>query len=212
MNVSAEERSLRRRLVFNAMPKTASIEVVQQCIDILENEFGNEPEIKYSQVMKRFGEAVEDKINFSPILGRIVFMSRKPIDEIGPDPGKLGIGKAAITDPKEIVFNQMFGSIFEQVSKRGSSLQSDFCRQLKEQCFALPLDGDCKRTVSEWSATEGSAQITGSVEDLQKVINESFVWMCSKFGPVEADKVLHRAIHSASQLPQAYEFSPKNLL
>ena len=48
MSVSAEERSMRRRLVANAMPDGTSIEVINRSIEILENEFGDEPQIKYS--------------------------------------------------------------------------------------------------------------------------------------------------------------------
>jgi len=40
MSVSEEERSLRRRLVANAMPESASVDVINQAIAILENEFG----------------------------------------------------------------------------------------------------------------------------------------------------------------------------
>ena len=58
MSVSTEERSIRRRLVYNAMPTDLPLDIVQQCIGILENEFGEQPEIKYSQLIKRLNESI----------------------------------------------------------------------------------------------------------------------------------------------------------
>ena len=90
MSATTEERSLRRRLIYNAMPTDTPLDIVQQCIGILENEFGEQPEIKYSQLIKRLNESITANLDGNKMLGKIMLMRRKSADEIGPDPGVAG--------------------------------------------------------------------------------------------------------------------------
>lgn len=213
MNVSSKERSLRRRLLFNAMPETASEKVVNLCLDILESEFGNEPDIKYSKLVKRLGEAVEGNMNFGPVLGRIMIAKRKPLDEIGPDPGgRRGASEDVVLEPHETVLNNMLNTISEQIRNRGRANDVEYRRALLANCQASPISGTCKESLEEWSFDSEATPVRGSVADFQKVINESYVWLCIAMGPIEADKILHQVIATAERLPESFEFSPKSLL
>lgn len=214
MSVTAEERSMRRRLVYNAMPKNASIEVVNRSIEILENEFGDEPQIKYSKLIKRLGEAIDSNVKFGPVLGRIMILRRKTAEEIGPDPGVVeSTASESSQEPKDIVFNAVFSSIAEQVGNRGTTLGADFTSWLSKDAGSWNLSTECVTALARFASNPKSQpNVSGSVENLQKIINECFVWMCGKFGPVDTDKVLHRALNAAADLPAAYEFPPKKLM
>ena len=212
MSVTTEERSLRRRLVYNSMPKDLPVDIVQQCIGILENEFGSQPEIKYSQLIKRLNESIAANINSNQMLGQIMIMRRKSIDEIGPDPGTAGISPTAMLDPSAIVFNSMLNSIYDHIQKRGTETAAKFRNELPSQCQQAGVSTDCRKTLAVWAKSNTPAAISAKTADFQTIINQCYVFMCAKFGPVEADKVLHRSINQAEQLPESFEFSPKNLM
>ena len=214
MSVSEEERSLRRRLVANAMPESASVDVINQAIAILENEFGDEPQIKYSQLVKRLGESIEGNVKFGSVLGKIMVMRRKTAEEIGPDPGvaESASGESS-KEPHDVVFNAVFSSIAKQVCNRGEALQTDFTKWILAESGSWSLSSEGVSALNRWaSKPKSEPQVSGSVEQLQKIINQCFVWMCGKFGPVDTDKILLRALNSAADLPAAIEFPPKKLM
>lgn len=214
MSVSEEERSMRRRLVANAMPDGTSIEVINRSIEILENEFGDEPQIKYSKLIKRLGEAIDSNVKFGPVLGRIMILRRKTADEIGPDPGVVESSSTNASKlPHDVVFNAVFSSIAQHVCNRGESLQTDFTKWLSTESASWNLSSEGVAALNRWASDPKSEpQVSGSVEQLQKIINQCFVWMCGKFGPVDTDKILLRALNSAADLPAAIEFPPKKLM
>ena len=213
MSISTEERSLRRRLVYNAMPPNTPLDIVQQCIGILENEFGQQPEIKYSQLIKRLNESISANLDGNQMLGKIMVMRRKSADEIGPDPGTQGAsGAGTTTGARDIVFNAMFNTITEQIRNRGPEIEKKFRTELPQQCKQVGLNADCLKALAGWAQSSGPSAISGDPANLHKIINQSFVFLCTKFGPVDADKILHFSINKASQLPESFEFSPKELM
>ena len=75
------------------------------------------------------------------------------------------------------------------------------------------LSSEGVAALNRWASNPKSEpQVSGSVEQLQKIINQCFVWMYGKFGPVDTDKILLRALNSAADLPAAIEFPPKKLM
>jgi hypothetical protein len=214
MSVSAEERSMRRRLVYNAMPEDTSIDVINKSIEILENEFGNEPQIKYSKLIKRLGEAIDSNVKFGPVLGRIMILRRKTAEEIGPDPGVVeSTNNVSSQVPRDIVFNAVFASIAQQVGNRCEAVRTDFTNWLSKDASTWDLSTECVSELGHWASNSQShPNVSGGVDHLQKIINQCFVWMCGKFGPVDTDKILLRALNSAADLPAAIEFPPKKLM
>ena len=169
MSVSEEERSLRRRLVANAMPESASVDVINQAIAILENEFGDEPQIKYSQLVKRLGESIEGNVKFGSVLGKIMVMRRKPVEEIGPDPGIVESSQSIVKlAAQDVVFNAMFLSIAQQIHQRGATMESDFGSWLSSDAKSWSLTSECLSAIEQWASNPQSAvKMSGSVEQLQ---------------------------------------------
>ena len=144
MSVSPEERGMRRRLVYNAMPNNTSIDVVNQAIAILENEFGDEPKIKYSDLVKRLGQAIGTNMKFGPVLGRIMIMRRKTADEIGPDPGVADPSSVASSEkPQDIVFNAVFSSIAQQITNCGEITRAEFTKWLSTDASSWDISVQC---------------------------------------------------------------------
>lgn len=213
MNVTSKERSLRRRLLFNAMPETASEEVVRLCIQILDNEFGDDPDIKYSLLIKRLGDAVEGHMNFGPVLGRIMMAKGKPLEEIGPDPGGTRASNLhGALKPGETIFNSMLATITQQVRNRGRQKEIDFRRELLSSCSQSPITSQFQHALEEWSFDPEAFPIRGTTEEFQLVINACYVWLCIDLGPTEADRIFNYVVATAQRLPESFEFSPKTLL
>ena len=108
------------------------------------------------------------------------------------------------------VFNSLFGFIAADARRRGASasLQEHF--QSKADSIGVPQP--CLGTVKAWASTGGAPAIEGTNEDLQKVINSAFVWLCNNVGPVDADKILLTAVKATETLPESFDCSPRTFL
>jgi len=225
MSVSNEEKSLRRRILFNSLDKGTPVEVVQRAIDLLENEYGDQPEIRYTALVKKLRESVDHPaFQNGNLLGRIMTVRNKTAAEIGPDPvdalPKPVAKQKAPSAPKltgltgrDLVFNTLFGHITTSIVKRGSDNDKDYREHFLKEALKMDLSRECASKLVAWAKNSASnSAIAGTDEELHKVINTAFVWMCGMFGPVEADKILLHAVKLAEQLPDAFEHPPRKFL
>lgn len=235
MTVSEEERGIRRRLVYNAMPEGTSEAVLQSAIEILENEFGDKPEIRYTELAKRLDAGLTNHaVNLGGFLGRLMMLRSKPPEEIGPDPNAGGFSQQRSPTPKtessvrkrsatsapssELdtrckMFNVLFTAAVDCVAKHGDGRVIDLAAQLKKDADKLGLLAVTHRTLLAWTNNPlAPSSIVGSTPDLHKIINSSFVWMCKTFGPTEADRYLLQGVRQAEQLPEAFDEPPKQFL
>lgn len=224
MSITDREKSLRRRLLFNALPTGTSEDLVQQAIDLLENEFGEDPRILYGALVKRLKESLGDRVNMQGVLGNIMVMRNKPEAEIGPEPALRSRSAPAATAGSQFVgntgqqasdkvFNALFQGIVSTVRHRGNENAISLANHLTGQFSDMSLAGRTQATLQQW-ITDPSREpsVVGTTGDLHKIINCCFVWLCQTFGPVDADKVLLRAVQGAEQLPESFEFSPRKFL
>lgn len=213
------ERSYRRRLLATALPDEAKGQVLQECLEVLDQEFGNADTLKYSEVIARMERNLaKAEVNTNRLLGRILVLRRKGDKELVPDPllnapagssmggGNFG-GNAA---PQHQVFNTLFGVLAKDAGRRGKL--ADLRQNLGQQAFSLGVGSDCVKTITAWAKGSGEPAIQGSKQELHKVVNFAFVWMCNAYGPVEADKVLVTAVRMAEALPEAFDCSPREFL
>ena len=227
MSVSEEEKSLRRRLLFNSLPAGTSEDLVQQAIDLLDNEFGEDPRILYGALVNRLKETLGDRLSLQGVLGNIMVNRHKPEAEIGPEPSRSGRAATATAtidsparfagstgqDASDIVFNAMFQEIVSTVRQRGSENATGLANYLTGQFKDMALPGRTQATLQQWITDPSRApSVVGSTPDLQKVTNCCFVWLCQTFGPVDADKVLLRGVQRAEQLPESFDCSPRSFL
>lgn len=227
MNVSETEKSLRRRVLFNSMPSGTPEDVIQSAIDLLENEFGDQPEIQYIKLVKRLRQSINHEVFAAKnLLGKMVMLRNKPIQEIGPDPSSANSGrsvasprtarpaaKVANQDPRSLVFNTMLQHIADAVAKKNPENMGSLRKRFLEAAVKLEMSQECGKQLVSWARSETAApSISGTDEDLHKIINTAFVWMCEKFGPVEADKVLLVSVQRTELLPEAYDHPPRDFL
>ena len=221
MSVSDKEKSLRRRLLFNSLPAGTSEDLVQQAIDLLDNEFGEDPRILYGALVKRLKESLGDRVSMHGVLGNIMLMRNRPEAEIGPEPSLAGNAPAAppsvagnaSLEASDKVFNALFDGIVSTVRQRGNANATGLANHLTGQFKAMSLPGRTQTTLQQW-ITDPSREpcVVGNTSDLHKIVNCCFVWLCETFGPVDADKVLLRSVQKAEQLPESFEHSPRKFL
>lgn len=229
MSVSSNEKSLRRRILFNSLEKGTPVDVVQRAIDLLENEYGGKPEIRYTELVKKLRESFDHPaFKSGNLLGRIMMVRNKPAEQIGPDPADTlppssGVSPMApgMNRPtqltgltgRDLVFNTMLSHITASVVKRSPEGEKAYRENFLREALNMNLDRDCAARLVSWAKSfSGCSSISGTDDDLHKIVNAAFVWLCGKFGPVDADKILLQAVNLAEQLPEAFEHSPRKFL
>lgn len=226
MSVSTEEKSLRRRILFNSLDKGTPVDIVQSAIDLLENEYGDQPEIRYTELVKKLRESVDHPaFKSGGLLGRIMMVRNKSAEEIGPDPvdtlpkpsggSPMASGVAQLTglEGRDLVFNTLFSHITAAVIQRGQDNDQAYRENFLREALNMNLSQECGSKLVAWAkSSAATSSISGEDAELQKIVNTAFVWMCGKFGPVDADKILLRAVGMAEQLPAAFDHSPRKFL
>ena len=221
MNVSEKEKSLRRRLLFNSLPTGTSEDLVQQAIDLLDNEFGEDPRILYGALVKRLKDSLGDRVSMHGVLGNIMLMRNRPEAEIGPEPTMhrsapkvaAPFAENSNLEPSDKVFNALFDGIVSTVRQRGNDKATGLANYLTGQFKTMSLPGKTQTTLQQWITNPSREPcVIGKTSDLHKIINCCFVWLCETFGPVDADKVLLRSVQKAEQLPESFEHSPRKFL
>ena len=106
----------------------------------------------------------------------------------------------------------LFGSGIASEAERRSSL-AELKAHLAKRSVSMSVGQICKDSLRRWTTSSSAlSAIEGTNEELQKVVNAAFVWLCTKYGPVEADKVLLGSVKIAEALPEAFACSPKSFL
>ena len=220
MSVSVEEKSRRRRILYSSLDKGTPAEVVQLAIDLLDNEFGAQSDMKYSALIKRLQEiSNHDAFRSANLLGRIMMVRNKPVEVIGPDPSDQNAGSnsgsaAPKTQPqvvlkgRDLVFNTLLKNITAAVAKQKQGSEESYRENFVKNALHLDLGRNCATKLVSWAKSNAEmSSIVGSDKDLQKIVNTAFVWLCQKFGPVAADKILLHAVSQTEQLPEAFDDS-----
>lgn len=223
MRVSKTEKSLRRRILYRSLDKGTPAEVIQLAIDLLDNEFGSQSDMRYAALIKRLQEVSDhDAFRSANLLGRIMMVRNKPVEQIGPDPsdpqngsnvGSASTQRQAQLKGRDLVFNTLLQHITAAVAKQKPGSEESYREHFVKNALNLDLGRDCATKLVSWAKSDASmSSIAGTDKDLQKIINTAFVWMCEKFGPVFADKMLLQAVTLTEQLPEAFEDSPRKFL
>lgn len=229
MSVSSKEKSLRRRILFNSLEKGTPVDVAQRAIDLLENEYGDKPEIRYTELVKKLRESLDHPaFKSGNLLGRIMMVRNKPAEQIGPDPVDTLPPSSGVTQMapgmnrptqltglagRDLVFNTMLSHVTASIAKRNPEGEKSYREHFLREALNLGLERDCAAKLVSWARSSSeTSTITGTDEDLHKIVNTAFVWLCGKFGPVDADKILLQAVNLAEQLPEAFDHSPRNFL
>lgn len=231
MSVSNSEKSRRRRILYRSLDDGTPVEIVQLAIDLLDNEFGSQSEMSYKALINRLKESSDhNAFRSANLLGRIMMVRNKPVEQIGPDPsdptGQPGGGasKAApsvakskrpvvVLEGRDLVFNTLLQHVTASIVKHKPDSETSYREHFINEILKLNLSQNCGKKLVSWAkSNESISAISGSDKDLHKIINTAFVWMCQKFGPVLAEKLLLQAVKLTEQLPESFEDSPRKFL
>ena len=196
---------------------------------MLDNEFGNQPEIRYTELIKRLRESFDhDAFRSGNLLGRIMMVRNKPASQIGPDPAETLVRspeapsnsaqpaaaqRRVLLSGRDLVFNTMLQYITNSISKHSPDSETTYRSHFLKEALNLNLSRECAAKLVSWAKSGVSmSSISGTDEELHKIINTAFVWMCGKFGPVFADKILLLSVKQAELLPEAFDNPPRKFL
>ena len=126
---------------------------------------------------------------------------------------KPSAGREVLLFGRDLVFNTLLRHISEAVAKRSPQSEASYREHFLKEALKMKLPSDCAAKLVSWAKSGAPmSSITGPDEELHKIINTAFVWMCAKFGPVYADKILLQAVTLTEQLPESFDNSPRDFL
>lgn len=226
MPVNDQERSLRRRIVFNAMNGNATPAAITSAITTLETEFGDVENLRFNQLILRLQATLDSaEVNLSKVLGEIMTLRSLPAEEIGPDPGRGDVVATATVAKKQpaatpmrsgmhAVFATMLETVAAQLRHRGDDSHLQMVGALTSSPSVNNLGSRIYDAIHLWgqSPDPGKLSIAGTPDEYRVIVHVVYVWLCEKLGPVDADRLLNAAVRAADQLPDAVTNSPRQLL
>lgn len=229
MPVNEEERSLRRRIVFNAMSGNATEQAIKTAITTLDSEFGNSESFRFNQLIHRLQSTLDSaEVNLGKVLGEIMNLRRKSPEEIGPDPGagnavssvqtKKPLGSTARPASSRTGLHQVFATLIEAIVGQLRNRRDDSHNRLIAAIVDSPEIQKLKSSLADdfrafGEFPEPGQLVTKATEtDYRVTVHVAYVWLCQKLGPVDADRLLNAAVRAADQLPEAAIFPPRALL
>ncbi|WP_338414575.1 hypothetical protein [uncultured Sphaerotilus sp.] len=134
-----------------------------------------------------------------------------PLMQIGSAPAPTA---APPTSPDRAVCAELLRSALADVQRSHvralSDLRSGALEQLDQGRLSQPVR---KQVRDAWNQPMQSTWvIEGTPQELSQLVHQFYVAMCEALGPVDADQVLTRAVRAADQIPQARQFSPRQLI
>lgn len=228
MPASDLSKSIRRRILFNSLPSGTPQNVVQQAIDLLDSEFGEQTQVCYLQVVKRLREHIGHQCFGvgSGLFSRIVKLRDSNLESLGPDPrggqadavseaasasGSRGIGHRL--GGRDLVVASLVNGIFSYLKPYGEQAVTRLRCGIAGQVSSLDLSEVSRQHLAEWAKPNSSLfALKGTDQEIHQIVNAIFVWLCGDFGPVDAERALLNAVHQAEQLPEAFNHPPRKFL
>ncbi|MEM9827588.1 MAG: hypothetical protein AAF958_13435 [Planctomycetota bacterium] len=228
MPVNDQERSLRRRIVFKAMNGNATPAAIQTAIRTLDNEFGEVENLRFNQLIDRLRDRLDSaEANLSKVLGNIMTLRTKSADEIGPDPlrsqaagaaSKRTGSAAGLAATRREGLADVFGTLVESVVSslrhRGDNSHQSFLDEWTKCSDVQALAGRVVGPLTDWAADPqpDAFRPVGTVDHFRILVHAMYLWLCEKFGPVDADRMLNQGVRAAEGLPAAVTNPPRQLL
>jgi hypothetical protein len=213
------ELSLWRRMVYHGLITHLPEPTARWAVEVLDREFRQESSLPVIKFVIRLSELdrslAKDQLKLHGAIYRYRGMHA---DEIGPDPfGGSNTIKAPAPAPARAnsgwhtVFNTFLNELISVIRQVKPATLDSLWPHVKQGVpgSSLRINGDMI-ALAQGGRAVFHAQSTR--QELQKVFQMIYPWMCEEFGPVMADKFVQRAIKEAENLPEALLFPPKNLL
>ncbi|MEM9586840.1 MAG: hypothetical protein AAGA03_06130 [Planctomycetota bacterium] len=226
MPVNEQERSLRRRIVFNAMNGNATPQAIHSAIQTLDSEFGDVENLRFNQLIQRLQSTLDSaEANLGKVLGEIMSLRTLPAEEIGPDPLA---GKQPATTPNQsasgqtagprtglhAVFATLVETIASQLQHRGDDSHLKLANAITSAADVIALGDRVLGPLKQWQKTPvaGGLQLLATPDQYRVIVHVVYVWLCQKLGPVDADRLLAAGVRQAESLPDAVSNPPRQLL
>jgi len=122
--------------------------------------------------------------------------------------------KPVVKDARTSVFLGFIHYVAEQVHTNHRHSLNDVCAEFNDELNTSEIGEKTRDFMVSWCKKPGNRAYKHKMEinEAENLTHSLYISLCNTLGPVAADKVLTKAIHSANQMPEAREFSPNKLL
>jgi hypothetical protein len=234
MTVTENELVRRRKLVYQSMHGFAGEDVVDSALALLDAEFSGD-EFTANRFVTRLQQMIGPRVNLGVVFSRLLQLKDKPVEQLGSDPGVRTGYKAPPTKPaapgsakspavsavaiaptlsdRDKVFNHLWNGLTEQLVRYGADCLPGMISNLRIKMPSLRLSTRCLADAKAWcDQPTASNPIIGTDDDMRQLVHCTYVWLCEKFGPQPADRILSLVVRQTELLPEAVHHPPRRVL
>ena len=236
--MSPEEATKRRRVVYHALRQFVPDAAAREALELLdEAPFSNGSVLVASEFVRVASRRIAGIENEPRLFFAMAKLMGKRAEDIGPDPlfaspapaasqvaAAAAVSAAAVAversspepqpvpepsaDPAHRVFNAVMTALAERVdaSRAAAAVVAGLAYS--------PLSAWAQNSLRRWAEDPTRRPLTDgfSPQEMSWAVHELYVWSCNELGPALADRALGQALRQAEALPEAFRFSPRNLL
>lgn len=212
ITVSEREASRRRRLINFSSQNLLDQKEILQLIKIWEDNFSDSHAFRIVSFIRKVQEELElDAEVRKSLLKNLNENLSKSSELLGVDP------LAKLPEQREPVNNTVFRYLIRTLLTKLDAKEVQNLQGVLRNYFAnSQLDYDTQVALINWCkllSQEDNSKITAHVSQsvMSKVIDQIYNYYCDLFGPVVTDHTFAEAIRSTEAIPEAREFSPRQL-
>ena len=212
--ISEQEASRRRRVINTALKGVLTSTETLQAIDIWEKNFYSSPSLRIPSFINKAQEGLDfsDEIK-RELLQRLTKSLASPLESLEPDPFQKPEGTKEELVGEYVIFDFLLSTLLAKLENQDIKLLQN---NLLDSLPDTNLSATGKQKLSKWctSLTTGNAEkITSSFKpaEMSETLDLLYDFFCEALGPVKTDQIFAEAIRNAESLPEASNFSPKQL-
>ena len=203
-------------------------DTLQRALSVCEREFFQSQAFSILEFVNRLASAdAAAAQNKQKLFGLMMKARVTPEEELCADPGSAqelapvlspqrGTSTRAMVDLGdgwETVFNALLEALFDAARRTNPVYVEAILDHLTATASSLKIGPDARREVVQFARSHRPGFTSLSTKsDFSTVLHAMYVWTCSAVGPIEADRMFHRAVREAESHPAAGLHPPSQLL
>lgn len=222
-----KEESTRRRLVIHhSLRGVVTKPELATAMNLWHEEFAAEPSFQPMLFFKRFSQLVALDGRGAQIRSLLLQNMFKPLPDLGPEPSSDGGSSpapaTAASPPsaygqsaRSAVFCALLAAVVQETQEY-SGLTQRLREALRNGIQGSGVSASAVQEVKAWTTSADSLIHPNlrsfQTDEMVRLIDQIYVLTCEYLGPKQADLLLGRALRQAERLPEARDFSPRQLL
>lgn len=229
--IDQQDLAHRRRFVYHGLNGHLPEESVRTALRLCDEEFARDPAFSLVKFLDRLTLADQRAAELRPMLFVSLQRARlKPMHELGADPRPTtpAAPQPRSTTPAPMqrsspaavavqgwhdLGNLLLADLFESLRRVHSSLPTTAARHLERNLNEAAFSPATFAAIEDWLKT-GTPVFTARAtrNELHTIVHTLYLWMCDALGPVEADRLVSRAVRDVEKHPSSVRLSAHALL